>query len=145
MKKSGEKVFSLTYRYETDEYKIFKLENGRKYKVFKNGRVYSCNFDLVDRVGRYRHYEEKECLPTLTNNGDYELNLGGRKGKTLLLHTLVALCWLDNPEKLTTVSHINFNKGDNCIENLRWISQEEHTEKYLGNLKVKHKRIKEKA
>ena len=135
MKKCGEKVFSLTYRYETDEYKIFKHENGRKYKVFKNGKVFSCDFDITDRIGRKRHYEEKECFPTITKNGDYELLLGGRKGNVILLHTLVALCWLDKPEKQTTISHINFNKGDNCVENLRWITQKEYTEKYLNNLK----------
>ena len=33
------KQYELKYPYETDEYKIYELENGRKYRVYKNGRV----------------------------------------------------------------------------------------------------------
>ncbi len=49
----------LQYRYFTNEYRIYTCKNGRKYKVFKNGEIASCYFELTDKVGRKRCYEEK--------------------------------------------------------------------------------------
>ena len=125
----------LEYRYPTYEYRIYTCKNGRKYKVYKNGLIVSCEFELTDGLGRKRFYKEKQCIPTLSNTGYFEIFLGGRKGELWLLHRLVATCWLDKPKQITTVEHINSNKGDNCVENLRWITPEEYTEKYLNNLK----------
>lgn len=127
----------MDYRYLTDQYCIYTCKNGRKYKVFKNGLIISCAFEMTDRLGRKRIYEEKQCIPTLSNTGYFEIFLGGRKGELWLLHRLVANCWLDTPEQQTVIEHINQNKGDNCAENLRWITPEEYTEKYLNNLKKK--------
>jgi len=125
----------LFYRYETEEYRIYTCENGRKYKVFRNGKIFSCEYDLTDSTGRTRHFEEKECFPSITSNGYYEINIGGRNGEKWLLHRLVATCWLDNSERLSTVDHINNNKNDNCVENLEWISLEENIEREWKNSK----------
>lgn len=96
----------IQYRYLTNEYRIYTCKNGRKYKVFKNGEVVSCCFELTDKVGRKRCYEEKKCIPTLSNTGYFEIFLGGRK-------------------------------GDNCVENIRWLTQKEYTEKYVNCLNSK--------
>lgn len=42
------------------------------------------------------------------------------KGKRYLIHRLVAECFLDNPNNLPTVDHIDRNPSNNCVENLRW-------------------------
>ena len=39
------------------------------------------------------------------------------------LHRLLALTFIDNPENHTEVDHINRDKRDNRIENLRWVSR----------------------
>lgn len=116
----------LTYPYETDEYRIYICENGRQYKVFKNGRVFSCAYDLPDVTGRVRHFEERECQPSLTASGYYELNIGGRNGERWVVHRLVATCWIDNPGYKSTVDHIDMNKGNNSVENLEWVDLEEN-------------------
>lgn len=67
--------------HETDEFKIYSLENGRKYKVYKNGRVFREEYDLTDSTGRTRHFNEIEVKPSLNTNGYYELNIGGRSGE----------------------------------------------------------------
>lgn len=44
------------------------------------------------------------------------------KNHTKKVHRVIANTFIKNPDKLETVDHINFNKLDNRIENLRWLS-----------------------
>ena len=110
----------LFYSYETDEFKIYTTENGRQYKVYKNGRVFALPFSYTDTMGRTREFPEKECVPSKTRTGYFELNLGGRNSEKWLLHRLVAYVWLDNPNNFRTVDHKDGNKANNCVENLEW-------------------------
>ena len=119
----------LIYPYETNEFKIYTLDNGREYKVYKNGKVFRVEFDLIDSTGRIKHFDEKEVKPSVNNNGYYELNIGGRNGEKWLLHRLVAFCWIENDNELRTVNHIDGNKGNNSVENLEWCSLEENIKK----------------
>ena len=127
----------LQYRYLTNEYRIYTCKNGRKYKVFRNGMIIACAFEFVDKMKRVRHYEEKSVNPTFSSTGYFEIFLGGRKGELWLLHRLVATCWLGKPDYTTVIEHINGNKGDNCVENIRWLTQKEYTEKYINCLNSK--------
>lgn len=122
-----EKV-DVIYPYETDEYRLHTTNTGRKYKIFKNGRVVSCAFEKNDNYknGRLRHFPEKECIPYMRRDGYYQLNIGGRGGERWLLHRLIASTWIDNNNNLETVNHINGNKRDNSVENLEWASRTEN-------------------
>lgn len=129
-----EKEFStLKYPYDTEDFKVYTCENGREYKVFKNGKVFSCAFDLTDSTGRTRHFEEKELLPSLTQNGYFELNIGGRNGERWLLHRLVATVWIPNKDSYETVDHLDGDKGNNSAENLEWVSREENVKREWEN------------
>ena len=116
----------LFYSYETNEFKIYTAENGRQYKVYKNGRVFSLPFSYTDTKGRVRDFPEKECVPSKTKSGYFELNIGGRNSEKWLLHRLIAEVWLDNPNNFRTVDHKDGNKANNCVENLEWVTLEEN-------------------
>ena len=119
------KTYELKYPYDTDEYKIYETKNGRKYKVFKNGKVFSCPHSYKDSwgTGRIREFGERECKPSRTAHGYFELKLGSKGGEKWQLHRLVAYVWhQDTYFDGATVDHINADKGDNSAENLRWVS-----------------------
>jgi hypothetical protein len=123
------KKYELIYPYETDEYKTYTTHNGRKYKIYRNGRVVSCPFICDDTMGRHREFKEKECKPSMTPDSYYELNIGGRNGERWMLHRLVASVWLDNPNNCETVNHIDGDKGNNSVENLEWCDLSENIRK----------------
>jgi len=64
------------------------------------------------------------------------------KGKTQKIHRLLANAFLENPDNLSDIDHINQVKDDNRIENLRWCSRSNNnrnkkkkeglTSKYIG-------------
>lgn len=123
----------IIYPYDTEDFVIYTCENGRKYKVFKNGKIFSCAYDLKDLSGRTRHFDEKEVTPSITKSGYFELNIGGRNGEKWLLHRLIATVWLDNDNNFETVDHKNGNKGDNSAENLEWVTREENIKREWNN------------
>ena len=49
-------------------------------------------------------------------------------GKSYQVHRLVAETWLHNPEKKPQVDHIDNNKSNNTLANLRWVTPSENVQ-----------------
>lgn len=60
------------------------------------------------------------CSETLRKSDGYLIVTLNRK--TFLKHRLVASQFIDNPNNLSFVDHINHDRTDNRIENIRWVS-----------------------
>ena len=85
---------------------------GKDYKICSNGDVISCRFN-----------KEKILKPRINRNGYLFVGLWNNKQKHFLIHRLIAIYFIDNPNNYDYVDHINRNKRDNRIENLRWITK----------------------
>ena len=125
------KTYELQYPYETDEYKIFSDHNGRTYRVYKNGFVIREGFDYTDNYGsgRTRHFDDSEATIYQNREGYFVIKLSGRDGGHMLLHRLIAKMWCEQPEGCNQVNHIDGDKGNNCAENLEWVTAKENMKK----------------
>ena len=86
------------------------------YKVSNLGNVKSLN---------WRNTGEEKNLWLKPHNKGYlqvELANGGVK-KCFVVHRLVAIAFLPNPNCFPQVNHKDENKANNCVENLEWCSR----------------------
>ena len=98
------------------------------YQVSNLGRVRSLDRDTVFKDGRTRHFYG--CIRSAGYNSStgyksVTLNKNGKK-HSRDVHRLVAETFIQNPNNLQCVDHINGNKTDNRAENLRWCTQREN-------------------
>lgn len=99
------------------------------YQVSNLGRVKS-----LDRIVEYK--DGKKCLHKSkllvgTDNGRGYLMVNLRKDgtrKSFLIHRLVAEAFIPNFDNKLTVDHINRDRADNRVENLRWATQLEQAD-----------------
>jgi len=63
------------------------------------------------------------------------------KRKTYLVHRLVAVIFIENPNNLPYVNHINHDKNDNRVENLEWINHSDnvkHSHQNENRVSISH-------
>lgn len=112
--------------------KVYKTYFDREYEIWNNGDIYSMPFDteeiLPNGSSRNRHFDKIKIKTgrTMNQQGYYQVRLGGRKGKTFLLHRILAECFVPKKEGCNVVNHINGNKGDCSISNLEWVTSSEN-------------------
>lgn len=104
-----------------EEWKTFKTANVKSSKTKKT--IYQ-----VSNLGNIRaitNYDDSIKIIKQSLSGGH-----AKSGRYLCLsdngfkyvHRIVATAFIPNPDNLATVDHINGDKTDNTVENLRWAS-----------------------
>lgn len=88
----------------------------------------------ASNLGRIRIAKIHRLLTPHKHNSGYDAfqyswtdKNGERRFTLMLWHRVIAMTWLDNPDNLPIIDHIDHDIHNNSIDNLRWVS-------YKGNM-----------
>ena len=104
------------------------IDSRGKYYISTHGRVKSYQ-------GRYA----KLLKPYTNQHGYLRVDINSSRRRTYLVHQLVALAFIpnDNPIEKDTIDHIDLDKTNNRVDNLRWLSRADNIRVYQKQKKGK--------
>lgn len=110
----------------------FKIVPGyENYAVSNYGRIMRMTYGPQTEPGRIKKPQVN------SKNGYCHVKMTGSEGKkSMLLHRLVAKAFIPNPNGYREIDHIDRNKENNHVDNLRWCTRREN----LTNMV--HKQVK---
>lgn len=119
---------------KADDGNLIKIQVGNEYRFVEGTEenlVVSSKGQILMRYCKSRGrgvHERKDYYEVVTPsvlNGYFMVSIPVRK-VTRSVHRLVAETFIDNPRGCKEVDHINRDKSDNSVENLRWVTHEEN-------------------
>ena len=124
---------ATTITVKKDENNFIKIQVGSDFRFVdgtEENLVVSNQGEVLKRYprscrygGRRSYYEVVNVKPNAS--GYLQVNVPVR-GTTTLVHRLVAETFLSNPNGYTEIDHLNRDKSDNRVENLRWVTHAEN-------------------
>ncbi len=93
----------------------------------------------VSNKGNVKNVITNQILKQCYNGRGYKhvmLYDSNHKGKTILVHRLVAKAFIPNPQNLPEVNHIDENKINNCVDNLEWLTCKDNINHGTHNVRV---------
>tara|TARA_R110002096_G_scaffold74910_2_gene177300 strand:- start:168 stop:632 length:465 start_codon:yes stop_codon:yes gene_type:complete len=103
------------------------------YTIYENGDIYS----------KVRRGGGGKLTPSTGNNGYYYTHLTKNSiTKNFLVHRLLGICFIPNPENKPCIDHIDRDRTNNDLSNLRWVTYHENNinkEKGKGSIYINKK------
>lgn len=118
------RVIFQTEKQFPEEIASYEINNPERWKPIVGFEEY-----LVSCDGKIYSSKSKKLMSQSTNSGYKTVGLC-KDGKThrFFVHRLVALHWVDNPNKKEYVNHLDENKTNNHYSNLEWSTQKENSQ-----------------
>lgn len=90
---------------------------------------------LINKEGViHSKFTNKEILSQKDKNGYVRTRLVNKHGrKSVFVHRLLAISFIDNPLNKPYVNHIDCNKSNNDLSNLEWCTQSENLKHAVFN------------
>ena len=110
---------------------VIKLNIMGEFNNIKNYETYGIN-----KIGEIKDYRTGKIMPEYTDPCGYlKINLKNPDGvKCFLVHRLVAIQFIEPVENKLEVDHIDRNKINNNVDNLRWVDDYKQNQN-RGNFK----------
>ena len=90
-------------------------QHGSRYWISNKGRVATDNYKNKHELRLMKPGLDKGYPKTVFD------------GKNNAVHRLVARLFIPNPENKRDVNHIDFNRENNCVDNLEWTTPKENS------------------
>lgn len=97
-----------------------------KYLISSLGRVKSIRRLVVQRGGNSYFIKERILSSSNNNHGYRIVHFGTGERKGYLIHRLVAIHFIANPNNLPEVNHLDGDKSNCSIDNLEWATRKEN-------------------
>jgi len=89
---------------------------------------------MVTDDGKVFSKRSNQYLNPFERNGYLRVTLCNHQNrKTKPIHRIVAITYIQNPNNLSEVNHIDGDKHNNKIENLEWVSRQENVNHRMKN------------
>lgn len=127
-----EKSTSLIQNLETENPHESKMLN--KLQNIKWKQIEGLNNYMISTNGQIMNVNSGQILKQHILAGYYVISLRKNKYK---IHRLVAITFIKNPNKFPVVDHIDNDKLNNDVKNLRWVTLSTNSKSYHDNHKPK--------
>ena len=108
-------------------------------EIWKSTQIEELSKYEVSNLGRVRKKHDGTLVSTKPDNLGYVKCGFYVDGKTIskTVHRLVATHFIPNPDNKPEVHHIDEDKNNNRVDNLRWVTYKEHGELRSPESKMK--------